>query len=259
MSRLDGKTILITGASSGIGKSTAFEIAKVAKVKLILAARRFSTVEEIAKELESKYEVSVLPLKLDVSDLKSIPGVIESLPKEFADIDVLINNAGLALGTDKVIDLNIDDAVTMITTNVLGMMAMTRAVLPIFYSKNKGDILNVGSIAGRESYVGGSVYCSTKSALAQFTSALRKETIDTRIRIMEVDPGLVETEFSVVRFHGDKQKADNVYKNSEPLTPEDIAEVILFALTRRENVVIADTLVFPSHQGGANHVYRKQA
>ncbi|WBW72887.1 short chain dehydrogenase, DHRS7 family [Schizosaccharomyces osmophilus] len=257
MSRLDNKTILITGASSGIGKSTAYEFAKVAKVKLVLGARRLPAVEEIAKDLTSNYGVSVLPIKLDVSDLESIPKIIENLPKEFADIDVLVNNAGLAVGVDKVRDLKVDDAVRMMTTNVLGLMAMTRAILPLYYKKGKGDIVNVGSVAGRESYPGGSVYCSTKSAVAQFTSALRKETIDTGVRVMEVDPGQVETEFSMVRYSGDHEKAGNVYKGYEPLIPEDIAEIIVFTVSRRPNVVIADTLVFPNQQAGAYHLYKQ--
>jgi NAD(P)-dependent dehydrogenase (short-subunit alcohol dehydrogenase family) len=136
----------------------------------------------------------------------------------------------------------------MFSTNVTGLIAMTQAVLPVFLSRGSGDIINIGSIAGREPYQGGSIYCATKAAVRSFTDALRKELIATRVRVIEIDPGQVETEFSVVRFGGDKEKAKKVYEGVEPLTPEDIAEVVVFAAGRRENVVLADTLVFPNHQ-----------
>ncbi|EEB08856.1 short chain dehydrogenase [Schizosaccharomyces japonicus yFS275] len=261
MSRLEGKTIFITGASAGIGKSTAIELAKTAKVKLILAARRLPLVEELKKEIESKYEgVKVLPLKLDVSKIETIEPTIASLPEEFANVDILINNAGLALGISTVQTLDMQEALTMINTNVVGLIAMSKAVLQIFYKNGgKGDIVNIGSTAGQESYKGGSVYCCTKSAVTQFTSALRKETLDTRIRIIEVDPGMVETDFSLTRFHGDKSKADSVYQGTEPLVAQDIAEVIVFCVSRRENTVIAHTTVLPSHQATSNSVYRKSA
>lgn len=150
----------------------------------------------------------------------------------------------------------------MLDTNVAGLVHMAQAVLPLFKARHpevggRGDIINIGSIAGREPYVGGSIYCATKAFVRSFTESLRKELVATRIRVMEVDPGQVETEFSVVRYYGDKAKADAVYKGVEPLTPEDVAEVIVFVATRRENVVVADTLIFPSHQGGATVVHRK--
>jgi 3-hydroxy acid dehydrogenase/malonic semialdehyde reductase len=161
------------------------------------------------------------------------------------------NNSGLVKGVAQAPSISPADIDTMFSTNVTGLIAMTQAILPIFKARpdgGKGDIINIGSIAGREAYQGGSIYCATKAAVRAFTDAMRRELIATRIRIIEIDPGQVETEFSVVRFGGDKEKAKKVYEGVEPLTPEDIAEVVIFAAGRRENVVLADTLVFPNHQ-----------
>jgi 3-hydroxy acid dehydrogenase/malonic semialdehyde reductase len=157
-------------------------------------------------------------------------------------------NSGLVKGVAQAPSISTADITTMFTTNVTGLIAMTQAILPIFKSRGTGDIINIGSIAGREAYPGGSIYCATKAAVRSFTDAMRKELIATRIRVIEIDPGQVETEFSVVRFGGDKDKAKKVYEGVEPLTGEDIAEVVVFAAGRRENVVLADSLVFPNHQ-----------
>lgn len=259
--RLANKIVLITGASSGIGAATAKEFALAANgnIKLILTARRQERLAELASELTKKYSpIKIHTAKLDVSDTASITPFITGLPKEFSDIDVLINNAGKALGKDNVGDIALEDIHGMVQTNVLGLIAMTQAVIPIFKKKNAGDIVNIGSIAGREPYPGGSIYCATKSAVRFFSHSLRKELINTSIRVLEVDPGAVETEFSVVRFHGDKAAADKVYEGTTPLTAEDIAEVIVFGCTRRQNTVIAETLVFPSHQAGSAHIYKRQ-
>ncbi|KAL3452019.1 hypothetical protein BJX65DRAFT_303732 [Aspergillus insuetus] len=262
--RLDGKTIVITGASSGIGRSTAKEFARTApkNLKLIVTARRIDALQELAQEIKEEVGdgVQTLPVKLDVSNPEEVKNFVPSLPAEFQDIDVLVNNAGLVKGVAQAPNIDPEDINVMFATNVTGLINLTQAVLPIFKKRSdggRGDIINIGSIAGREPYPGGSIYCSTKAAVKSFTEALRKELISTRIRIIEVDPGQVETEFSVVRFYGDKSKADAVYANCEPLTPEDIAEVIVFAAGRRENVVIADTLIFPSHQASPGHVYKK--
>ncbi|KAF1816904.1 NAD(P)-binding protein [Eremomyces bilateralis CBS 781.70] len=263
--RLKGKTVLITGASSGIGRSTAYEFARTAAsdLKLILTARRLETLQEIAADIEKNIGkgVKVYPLKLDVSNVQEIQGFVEKLPQEFKEIDVLVNNAGLVKGVAKAPEINPLDINTMISTNVTGLIAMTQAVLPIFLKRpngGAGDIINVGSIAGREPYQGGSIYCATKAAVRSFTDSLRREMISTRVRVIEVDPGQVETEFSVVRFYGDKEKADAVYAGCDPLTPDDIAEVIVFTAGRRENVVIADTLIFPQHQAGAGGAMYKK-
>lgn len=262
--RLEGKTIVITGASSGIGRSTAFEFARTApkNLKLILTARRIDTLKEIAAEIAKEVGdgVKVLPVQLDVSKPEEIRGFVEGLPTEFKEIDVLVNNAGLVKGVAKAPEILEDDLNTMFSTNVTGLINMTQAILPIFLKRpdgGAGDIINIGSIAGREPYIGGSIYCATKAAVRSFTDSLRKELVATRVRVMEIDPGQVQTEFSVVRFYGDKSKADAVYAGCEPLTPDDIAEVVVFVAGRRENVVVADTLIFPSHQAAATVMHKK--
>ncbi|KAL5357246.1 hypothetical protein BJX96DRAFT_162952 [Aspergillus floccosus] len=262
--RLEGKIIVITGASSGIGRSTAKEFARTApnNLKLILTARRLDSLKQLAQEIKEEVGdgVKTLPVQLDVSNPAEVQKFVPSLPAEFRDIDVLVNNAGLVRGVAKAPEIEPEDINVMFATNVNGLIGMTQAILPIFKQRpdgGRGDIINIGSIAGREAYPGGSIYCATKAAVKSFTDALRKELIATRIRIIEIDPGQVETEFSVVRFYGDKAKADAVYANCEPLTPDDIAEVIVFAAGRRENVVIADTLIFPSHQASPTAVHKK--
>ena len=253
--RLEGKTVLITGASSGIGKSTAQEFARTSpkNLKLILTARRIDSLKELAAEITKEVGdgVQVLPVQLDVSKASEVAKLIPNLPAEFQEIDVLVNNAGLVRGVDRVGDIKTEDMDVMFATNVTGLINVTQAVLPQMKKRGEtgaGDIINVGSIAGREPYPNGSIYCATKAAVRSFTDAMRKELIATRIRIIEIDPGQVETEFSVVRFYGDKSKADAVYAGCEPLTPDDIAEIVVFTAGRRENVVVADTLVFPNHQ-----------
>jgi 3-hydroxy acid dehydrogenase/malonic semialdehyde reductase len=252
--RLSGKTILITGASSGIGHSTAMEFARTApdNLKLILTARRLNNLKQIAGDIKKEFGdgVKVLPYKLDITKPEEIRNFVPSLPDEFKEIDILVNNAGLVKGMAKAPDIVEEDMDIMWATNVTGLINMTQAILPIFKKRSdgRGDIINIGSVAGREAYAGGSIYCATKAAVRTFTDALRRELIATRIRVIEIDPGQVETEFSLVRFYGDKAKADAVYAGYEPLTPDDIAEAIVFAAGRRENVVIAETLIFPNHQ-----------
>ncbi|RYP04514.1 hypothetical protein DL764_004415 [Monosporascus ibericus] len=263
--RLEGKTVVITGASSGIGRSTAFEFARTAPrhgLRLILTARRVDALKQIAADIAKETDggVAVLPVRLDVSSPEEVRGFVGGLPEEWRDIHVLVNNAGLVKGVAKAPEIAEDDMNVMFATNVTGLINMTQVVLPIFLARpdgGAGDVINVGSIAGREPYPGGGIYCATKAAVRSFTETLRKELIATRVRVIEVDPGQVETEFSLVRFSGDKAKADKVYEGCDPLTPEDIAEVVVFAATRRENVVVADTLVFPNHQASALIMHRK--
>ncbi|TVY87820.1 NADP-dependent 3-hydroxy acid dehydrogenase [Lachnellula willkommii] len=263
--RLDGKTIVVTGASSGIGRSTALEFARTSpkNLRLILTARRIDTLKEVAADIRKEIGegVKVLPFKLDVSQPDEVRSFVGNLPEEWRDIDVLVNNAGLVKGVAKAPEIEEADVNVMFATNVTGLINMTQAVLPIFKKRpdgGAGDIINIGSIAGREPYQGGSIYCATKAAVRSFTDALRKELIATRIRVIEIDPGQVETEFSVVRFYGDKTKADAVYAGCEPLTPDDIAEVVVFTAGRRENVVVADTLIFPNHQAGTGGAMYKK-
>ncbi|KXT12550.1 hypothetical protein AC579_7476 [Pseudocercospora musae] len=262
--RLEGKTIVITGASSGIGASTAREFAATSpkNLKLILAARRIDTVKQLAAEINQEHGdgVKIHPVQLDVSKADQVLNFVPNLPKEFQDIDVLVNNAGLVKGVDKAGDIKPEDMNVQFETNVTGLINMTQAVLKIFKRKGEsgqGDIINIGSIAGREPYPGGSIYCATKAAVRSFTDAMRKELIATRIRVIEIDPGQVETEFSVVRFYGDKSKADKVYEGCTPLTPADIAETIVWSAGRPENVVIADMLVFPNHQAAATVMHKR--
>ncbi|KPM39755.1 hypothetical protein AK830_g6812 [Neonectria ditissima] len=263
--RLQGKTVLITGASSGIGRSTAFEFARASpdNLKLILTARRIDTLKQVAADIASEVGpgVKVLPVQLDVSNADAIRAFVGGLPAEFNEVDVLVNNAGLVKGVAKAPEIAEADINVMFATNVTGLINMTQAILPSMLKRNggdgAGDIINIGSIAGREPYVGGGIYCATKAAVRSFTDSLRRELISKRIRVIGVDPGQVETEFSIVRFGGDKSKADAVYAGCEALTPDDIAEAIVFAAGRRENVVIADTLIFPNHQAAATIMHRK--
>ncbi|KAI1482869.1 NAD(P)-binding protein [Daldinia eschscholtzii] len=262
--RLEGKTIVITGASSGIGRSTALEFARTSpnNLKLVVTARRVENLRQLADDIAKEVGtgVRVLPVKLDVSNPDEVRGFVGSLPEEFRDIDVLVNNAGLVKGVARAPEIAEEDLNVMFATNVTGLINLTQAVLPIFLKRpdgGHGDIINVGSIAGREPYPGGSIYCATKAAVRSFTDALRKELVASRVRVIEIDPGQVETEFSLVRYYGDKSKADAVYAGGEPLTPDDIAEVIVFAAGRRENVIIADTLIFPNHQASPFVIHKK--
>ena len=253
--RLEGKTVVVTGASSGIGKSTALEFARTSpkNLKLVLTARRIDALKQLAEEIKKEVGdgVKVHPVQLDISQPDQVRSFIANLPQDFQAVDVLVNNAGLVKGVDKAGDIKEDDMGSMIDTNITGLVNMTQACLKVMKGRGEsgqGDIINIGSIAGREGYPGGAIYCATKAAVRSFTEAMRKELIASRIRVIEIDPGQVETEFSVVRFYGDKEKADAVYKGVTPLTPDDIAETIVFAAGRPENVVIADMLVFPNHQ-----------
>ncbi|KAF2826758.1 NAD(P)-binding protein [Ophiobolus disseminans] len=252
---LAGKTVLITGASSGIGRSTAFEFARTSpkSLKLVITARRVDRLHDISRQIRDEvgHGVQVCVRQLDVSKPDEVSGLIEGLPSEFQNIDVLVNNAGFMSGTEQPPDVPPDVIRDVWATNVTGVINMTQAILPIFKGRSdsgRGDIIFLGSIAGRDPYAGGTIYCSSKAAVRAFSDSLRKELIGTRIRVMTVDPGQVLTEFNNIRHRLDQEKADKVYAGCDPLTPDDVAEVIVFAAGRRDNVVIADTLLFPSHQ-----------
>ncbi|KAH3682809.1 hypothetical protein WICPIJ_006268 [Wickerhamomyces pijperi] len=259
--RLQDKTILITGASSGIGEQTARDYAEASngQVKLFLTARRLDKLESLKEELEAQWtNVKVCVKKLDVSDFKAVDEFFESLPEDFKDIDILINNSGKALGVDKIGTIKQEDINGMFEVNVLGMIAVAQRTLQIFKAKNSGDIVQLGSIAGRDPYPGGGIYCATKAALRSFSHSLRKELIDTKIRVIEIDPGNVETEFSNVRFKGDAAAAKNVYKGTEPLVAKDISDLIVYCTSRRQNVVVAESLIFATNQASASHIYRSE-
>lgn len=257
--RLANKIIMITGASSGIGEATAKEFAAAANgnIKLILAARREEKLNNLKSQLISEFpSIKIHAGSLDVSAKESINSFLKSIPQDFNDIDVLVNNAGKALGRSMVGDIEQSDIEEMINTNLVGLITLTNSILPTFKAKNRGDIINIGSIAGRETYPGGGIYCATKAGVKFFTGSLRRELVNTRIRVMEVDPGAVLTEFSLVRYGGDLEAAEKVYEDTEPLGPEDIAEIIVFNVSRKLKTVIAETLVFPTHQAGAGTVYK---
>lgn len=252
MQKLTDKIVFITGASSGIGKATAEQFAAQG-AKLILTARRIDRLETVAKQLQKDYQVEILPLALDVQDKTAVTNVIEQLPKEWQAIDVLVNNAGLALGLDKVQNVNLDDVDGMIDTNIKGLLYMTRIILPGMIERGTGHIINVGSIAGREHYAGGAVYVATKHAVRAISKTLRMDILGLGVRVSEIAPGAVNTEFSTVRFKGDKEKADNVYLGFDPLLANDIAEAILFCATRPAHVNVSELEIYPTAQAGLQY------
>ncbi|KAI7907040.1 uncharacterized protein BX663DRAFT_465426 [Cokeromyces recurvatus] len=254
--RLKGKNVLITGASSGIGKACAVEFAKQGS-NLILAARRLERLEELKNELTQSYSnIKIHTMPLNIREKKNIDDAVQRLAVK-DDIDILVNNAGLVIGLDHLSEVTEDSFDTMFETNVKGLVFMTQAVLHGMKLNKKGHIINIGSVAGKESYPGGSIYCGSKHAVDAITRSLLFELIDTPIRVSQVSPGLVNTEFSTVRFRGDKEKADNVYKGLDPLVGQDIAELVVFTASRPPHVNICDMLVFPTAQAAATTVYRR--
>ncbi|KAF9438184.1 hypothetical protein BGZ76_009282, partial [Entomortierella beljakovae] len=220
----------------------------------ILSARRKERLDKLKQDIESLHpNIKVSTFELDVRNRANVMATVS----KFGDIDVLLNNAGLVIGLEKLEDISEEAMDTMIDTNVKGLVHVTQAVLPGMRARNKGHIINIGSVAGQQAYANGSVYCASKAAVASITKALLYETVDTAIRISEINPGMVETEFSVVRFRGDKSKADSVYKGLKPLNGDDIAETVMFVANRPEHANIAEMLVFPTNQAAATTVYRK--
>lgn len=252
---LKNKIAFITGCSSGIGQACAEQLAAQG-VRLIISARRLDRLEKLALEIRQKFSVDVLPIQLDVRDREQVAAAIEQLPKNWQNIDILINNAGLALSTDKMQDANIDNWEVMIDTNIRGLLYVTRLILPKMVERNLGHIVNLGSIAGRESYPMGNVYCATKHAVKAISQSLRMDLLGTNIRVTEIAPGLVETEFSEVRWN-DKKRAAEFYQGLEPLVADDVADGILYCLTRPAHVNISEFSIFPTAQASASHVYRK--
>ncbi len=256
MISLKGKNVFVTGASSGIGKATA-ELFASEGANLIICARRIDRIEKFAEELNSKYGVPVYFDKLDVRNRVEVEKFIDNIPAEFRTIEILVNNAGLALGYAEFQDDKVESWETMLDTNVKGLLYVTKKVVSIMIENRKGHIINLGSIAGHEAYPKGSVYCASKHAVAAITRSLRMDLIDKNIRVSSVDPGMVETEFSNVRFYGNNEKADNVYKGINPLKPQDIAEAILFCATRPPHANINEMIIMPSVQANAFVTYRK--
>lgn len=251
---MERKVALITGATSGIGEACARKFAN-GGYDLVITGRnvdRLKTVEQQARQLGA----DVLALEFDVRDRKAAAAAVESLKGKWAVIDVLINNAGLALGLDKEYEGDLDDWETMVDTNVKGLLTMTRLIVPGMVERNKGHVINIGSVAGDAAYAGGSVYCATKAAVKAITDGLRIDVAHTAVRVTNVKPGLVETNFSIIRFHGDKQRADNVYKGIKPLTGDDIADVAFYAASAPEHVQVAEVLVLATHQANGTVVDR---
>lgn len=245
--RLKGKLVLITGATAGIGKATARVFAE-SGCKLAINGRRKARLQSLKKELETDYEVEVRIGAFDIRDREACGEFLESL---VSPVDILINNAGLAKGVDAVYDASFDDWDTMIDTNVKGVLNMTRLVTPSMKQRNAGHVINIGSIAGHESYPGGSVYCATKHAVKAITEATKKDLHGTEVRVSMVSPGLVETEFSNVRFKGDDEQAAQVYRGYKALEALDIAEIVHFMANRPPHVNIMDTVVFPVAQSSS--------
>lgn len=250
--RLEGKRVLITGGTAGIGKATAKVFAK-SKCKLIITGRRKNRLQALSDQLESDYKTIVETASFDVRDRAACQAFVSNLSDP---VDILVNNAGLARGKDAVFDAKLDDWNTMIDTNIKGLITMTRLITPQMKERNSGHIINVGSIAGYETYPGGSVYCSTKHAVKAFTEATKKDLHGTKVRVGMVSPGLVETEFSKVRFKGDEEEAEEVYEEIEPLIARDIAEIIHFMANRPPHVNIMDTKVVPVDQSSSTMVHR---
>ena len=244
------KIALITGATSGIGAACARKFAE-GGYHLILTGRN-----ESKKELENE-ATKVITLAFDVRDAEAAKKAMESLDSEWQSIDVLINNAGLALGLEKEYEGDMNDWNIMIDTNIKGLLTMTRLVVPEMVKRNSGHVINIGSVAGDAAYANGNVYCATKAAVKTITDGLRIDVAESAVRVTNIKPGLVETNFSVVRFHGDEARAENVYKGIDPLTGADIADVALYAASAPKHVQIAEVLVLATHQGSGSVIYRK--
>jgi len=245
---------LITGATSGIGEATARTLA-TNNFNLILCGRRKDRLEALAVELKSQTEVTTL--SFEVRNQKEVAKALASLPSDWKEIDVLINNAGNAHGLDPIQTGSLEDWDAMIDINVKGLLYVTKEVLPVMVKRNSGHIINLGSVAGKEVYANGNVYCASKFAVDALTKGMRIDLNAHSIKVTAIHPGLVETEFSLVRFKGNEDRANAVYKGIDPLVGQDIADVILFALTRPAHVLIADMVVYPTAQASATVVNRK--
>ena len=244
--------VLVTGASSGIGRACA-EAFLAQGARVIAAARRV----ERLQELRAQHDDAVLPLEMDVRDRASVTDALGSLPDAWSPIDVLVNNAGLARGRTPLHKDDPDDWDQMLDTNVRGLLNVSGAVLPGMVERGSGHVINVGSNAGREVYPGGTVYCATKAAVERITRGMRMDVLGSGVKVSEVDPGMVETEFSVVRFHGDEDAAGKVYEGVTPLQAADIADVVTWIANQPPHVVIADVLVYPLDQAGSGKIARR--
>mgnify|MGYP001030767208 CR=1 FL=1 len=257
MKSLKNRIVFITGATSGIGRSCAYAFAKEG-AHLIINARRKNLIDEIADDIKTKYGVKVYGYQLDVQKREDVETSIKNLPDEWKNIDILVNNAGLAKGFNKFYEDDPNFWEEMIDTNIKGLLYVTHAVLPGMIERKFGHIIMIGSIAGHSAYPKGAVYCATKHAVDAITNSLRMDTIDKGILVSTIDPGLVETNFSNIRFGGDKEKAKNVYKGLDPLTGDDIADAVIFCASRPANVNIAEITMLAARQASATIAYREE-
>ena len=252
---LTNRCVLVTGASSGIGHACAGAFAERG-CRLLLAARRKDRLEELASTLQARHGVEVLTTSLDVRDSGGVESWVGGLTDEWRDIDILVNNAGLSRGIEPLHQGDISDWEEMIDTNVKGLLFVTRAVLPGMVNRGHGHVINIGSIAGHEVYPGGNVYCATKHAVTALNRGLAIDTLGTGVRVSSVDPGMVETEFSLVRFHGDAERANGVYDGLEPLTGEDVADAVVYCATRPAHANVREMILMPTAQAAAVHAHR---
>ncbi len=253
---LCGRRVVVTGASSGIGAACARAFAHE-RTSLVLVARRRDRLETLAREVEAMGSPEVLVFGLDVRDRAAVEAWAAALPEPWRAPDVLVNNAGLARGIAPLHEGDPDDWEQMIDTNVKGLLRVSRALLPGMVARGSGHVITIGSIAGHEVYPGGNVYCGTKHFVAALNRAMGIDLLGTGVRVSSVDPGMVETEFSLVRFHGDADRAGKVYEGFEPLHPEDVAEAVLFCATRPPHVNVREMILMPSAQASAVHVHRE--
>jgi 3-hydroxy acid dehydrogenase / malonic semialdehyde reductase len=256
MKELKNKIVFITGASSGIGRACAEEFAKTGS-NLILCARRIERLVELKKSLVKKYKVKILVAQLDVRKLRDVKNIIGSLPAQWKQIDILLNNAGLARGLNKIHEADVNHWEEMIDTNIKGLLYVTRTILPIMVERKQGHVINIGSTAGHEIYPMGSVYCATKFAVKALTQSIRIDALEKNIKVTSVDPGMVMTEFAKVRFSGDANRASKVYEGVTPLSPKDVAEAVVFSATRPENVNINEIILTPICQASSTQIFRK--
>jgi len=256
MESIKNRVVCVTGASSGIGKACVVEFARHG-CNILLVARRKDRIDELGKYIAYEQKVQVLTHQLDVTDRRTVEQVFSSLPAEWKKIDILINNAGLARGLAKFHEGRIEDWEEMIDTNVKGLMYVTRAVLPGMVERNSGHIINIGSIAGHQAYPMGNVYSASKFAVTGLTRSLGMDLLGTNVRVSSVDPGLVETEFSEVRFRGDKERASKTYQGMKALRPEDVAEAVAFCATRASHVNIGEITMTPTDQATVTMVHRR--
>lgn len=255
--RVKGKIALITGATSGIGKACAIALAKLG-MKLIITGRRENLLIELKKELEEKFSVQVLVIKLDVKNADEVKDKLSSLSDEWKNIDILINNAGLAAGLDKLYHNSTEDISNVIDTNIKGLLYVTNAIVPHMIERDvPATIINIGSVAGDAAYAGGAVYCASKAAVKILSDGLRIDLVDTKIKVTDVKPGLVETNFSLVRFKGDEERAKKVYQGVEPLTPDDVAETVAYIANLPDNVHIAEITLLCNNQADGRTIYKK--